>query len=476
MLPEEFQAARLRLVKERPYLASALWAMTPVERPGLKTLAVDRWWRLYYDPAVADEWKVEELAGVLYHEVCHLLRNHSERMANFDDPVLANEAADAEINDGILREGVKLPGNSITPAVFGLPENLFAEEYYAELEKMRRNLMPGAGGAQPGSKGDGADSQPGLSRDSKPGDVGGQDGSSAVNDLPASSGQLLGGSGQLASSSQFPADSGESHGSGAGWKEPGKEPGEAQVPAPGAGWCGSCATGRQAPWEDGPPSSSSQGVKRAQAELIRREVARQIQEHSRTRGDIPGHWARWAETLLRPKVNWRRELAAAIRHAVADVAGAVDYSYRKPSRRQGASSDVVLPALRQPVPSVAVVVDTSGSMSDGMLSQALAEVSGILKGMGQKEGVHVFSCDAQVHACRKVFRASQVQLAGGGGTDMGAGLAAAARLKPVPQVAIVITDGYTPWPDDPPRGVGKVVVALVGDGDAPAWAKRIKLI
>ena len=113
-------------------------------------------------------------------------------------------------------------------------------------------------------------------------------------------------------------------------------------------------------------------------------------------------------------------------------------------------------------------------MSDGMLSQALAEVSGILKGMGQRRAF-TFSCDAQVHACRKGSGPAR-SIAGGGGTDMGAGLAAAARLKPVPQVAIVITDGYTPWPDDPPRGVGKVVVALVGDGDAPAWAKRIKLI
>jgi len=165
-----------------------------------------------------------------------------------------------------------------------------------------------------------------------------------------------------------------------------------------------------------------------------------------------------------------------VRRAVADGAGASDYSYRRPSRRQGqvGNGKVVLPALRHPVPSVAVVVDTSGSISDAMLAQALAEVAGVLKAAGQREGVHVLACDAQVQACRRVFRPEQVQLAGGGGTDMGAGLEAAAKLRPSPQVAVVVTDGYTPWPDRPPRGM-KVVVALTGDGEVPEWAKAIKL-
>ena len=210
--------------------------------------------------------------------------------------------------------------------------------------------------------------------------------------------------------------------------------------------------------------------------MIRRDVARRIKEHSKGRGNTPGHWGRWADEKLRPKVNWRKELAAAVRHAMADVAGAVDYSYRRPSRRQGqvGNGKVVLPSLRRPVPSVAVVVDTSGSMSDTMLAQALAEISGILRGLGQREGVTVLTVDTAVHASKKVFDARQVQLAGGGGTDMREGIEAATKLRPRPQVCVVVTDGYTPWPDTPPRGM-KTVVALVGDGDAPKWAKTLKI-
>ena len=49
-LPEELQAARLRLLKgnnARPYLATAAWALQPVETKGLGTLAVDYFWRVY---------------------------------------------------------------------------------------------------------------------------------------------------------------------------------------------------------------------------------------------------------------------------------------------------------------------------------------------------------------------------------------------------------------------------------------------
>ena len=47
---------------------------------------------------------------------------------------------------------------------------------------------------------------------------------------------------------------------------------------------------------------------------------------------------------------------------------------------------------------------------------------------------------------QSVTNARQLNLVGGGGTDMGAGLAAAARLRPRPSVVVVLTDGMTPWP------------------------------
>jgi predicted metal-dependent peptidase len=154
----------------------------------------------------------------------------------------------------------------------------------------------------------------------------------------------------------------------------------------------------------------------------------------------------------------------------------VDYSCRRPSRRAAAVGNVVLPALRRPVPEVAVVCDTSGSMSDDLLAASLAEVEGLLGALGLARSLRVLACDTAVGPVKRVSSARQVELVGGGGTDMGAGIAAASALRPRPAVIVVLTDGYTPWPDAAPRG-SKVVVGLLGDEapDAPHWARAIRV-
>ena len=180
--------------------------------------------------------------------------------------------------------------------------------------------------------------------------------------------------------------------------------------------------------------------------------------------------------LCSPRWDWRRVLAAELRRAVADTAGAVDYSYRRPSRRASVAGPVVLPALRRPVPEVAVVCDTSGSMTEDLLAAALAEVEGLLRSLGMARQIRVLACDTAVGAARRVTSARQVELVGGGGTDMGAGIDAAAALRPRPAVTVVLTDGFTPWPDRPPRGI-RVVVALLGDEapDGPQWARAVRV-
>ncbi len=233
--------------------------------------------------------------------------------------------------------------------------------------------------------------------------------------------------------------------------------------------CGSGCDGESRPWNCDRPGLSAIGV-----QLLSRDVARRIQEHRRRRGDVPAGWQRWADDVLTPVVNWRRQLAAAVRHGVAEVAGRVDFTYRRPSRRAAAVPDVVLPSLRQPLPQVAMVLDTSGSMSDGMLGQALGEVSGVLRSLGLgRRNLRVICCDAQAYRQQRVLDARDVRLLGGGGTDMGAGLAAAAALRPRPDLVVVLTDGHTPWPSRAPDAV-RVVVGLMDEtGRSPDWATTV---
>ena len=246
----------------------------------------------------------------------------------------------------------------------------------------------------------------------------------------------------------------------------------ADNPARSGRWldCGSGADGMpRAGHPDG-------GLPRWQAELLRRQIAMDIIAHDKQPGTVPAGLLRWAEEVLTPKVDWRAVLAAELRRAVAEVSGAVDYSYRRPSRRSAVAGPVVLPALRRPVPEVAVVCDTSGSMTDDLLAMVLAEVEGLLRALGLVRQVRVLACDTAVAPVQRVSSARQVQLIGGGGTDMGAGIGAAAALRPRPAVTVVLTDGYTPWPEQAPKGM-RVVVGLIGDQapDAPPWTRSVRV-
>jgi predicted metal-dependent peptidase len=132
--------------------------------------------------------------------------------------------------------------------------------------------------------------------------------------------------------------------------------------------------------------------------------------------------------------------------------------------------------MRRPRVTVALVVDTSGSMGQPELDAALAEIRGVISAAGiGPRGLLVLACDAQVGAVTRVRRAQDVQLVGGGGTDMRVGIGDAERSRPRPDVVIVITDGGTPWPEQPTRS--RLVAAIIGSRGAiesvPDWATAV---
>ncbi|MFD4134424.1 VWA-like domain-containing protein [Streptomyces goshikiensis] len=380
-------AARFKAAQDRPYLASALYALTVVPSGRVPTMGVDRHWRCYVSPAFVDATPVTELAGVWIHEVAHLLRDHHARVgrlpaADQRDHLRVNLAQDCEINDDLLADGLRLPEGRVEPRDFGLPAGGMFESY-----------LP----AIPASPPHGAD-------------------------------------------------------------------------------CGSGAHGTPMPWELGEAAGPAR-IGAVEAEALRRQTAEAVRAHQRARGRVPAGWRRWAEQLLEPTVDWRRALSGAVREATAWAAGAVDYTYRRPSRRTPAlGGRVVLPSLRRPLPRVAIVIDTSGSMGEDDLAAALAEVTGVLREVGV--GAHrvaVLACDADVHAVTRVTSAEQVTLAGGGGTDMTVGIGAALALPDRPNIVVVLTDGYTPWPAETPSC--RLIAALIGAAapEPPSWVETVRV-
>jgi predicted metal-dependent peptidase len=116
----------------------------------------------------------------------------------------------------------------------------------------------------------------------------------------------------------------------------------------------------------------------------------------------------------------------------------------------------VLPGARAPRFEIAVIIDTSASVTDAEVSAALAEVTAVQRQCGIRQ-LWAITCDTEPSAPQRVRAASGIELLGGGGTDLRPAIALLATLRPRPDVAIVITDGWTPWPDRPPRGTALVV-------------------
>ncbi|HEX6597030.1 MAG TPA: VWA-like domain-containing protein [Acidimicrobiales bacterium] len=246
--------------------------------------------------------------------------------------------------------------------------------------------------------------------------------------------------------------------------------------------CGSGADGQERDWEL--TRDQTGAIPPGEQRLIRAQVASHVLRFMREGvGRLSGGWQRWAEDQLDPKVDWRRVLAAEIRKGITLVSGRVDYTYRRPSRRANAVPNVVLPAMERPVPEVVVLVDTSGSMDDTLLAKVLAEVDGLLRGVGlARTRLRVLSVDAAVNTVQRVASVRNLELIGGGGTDMGVGIEAAAKLRPRPSVVVVLTDGLTPWPASPPKGM-QVVVGLIEGTTvrrgkawaAPPWARVVHI-
>lgn len=248
---------------------------------------------------------------------------------------------------------------------------------------------------------------------------------------------------------------------------------------PGEG-CGSGSDGVRRTHEL-PPDADVGGVDAEEATGIRRTVAVEYREHVTSRGLEPGEAGRWAGRILEPRIAWEPLLAGAVRRAAGWTNGRADYTYSRPSRRQSSVPRVVLPGTRRPLPRVAMVVDTSGSVDDTLLGRALGEVDGALRALGVGDSsVTVLACDAAVHAVGRVRRARDAVLVGGGGTDLRVGLAAAAGLRPRADVVVVLTDGFTPWPAEAPPGCAVIAGVLGRDRrdlpPTPGWVTRVECL
>jgi predicted metal-dependent peptidase len=207
----------------------------------------------------------------------------------------------------------------------------------------------------------------------------------------------------------------------------------------------------------------------AMTEAEREVLAREVAEKILSRGDVPLGLRRWAERILSGK---ERDVVRALKSLVSAATRQIpefERTFQRPSRRlppELARQGIVLPGRRRKrAPRIVVVVDTSGSMSDSDLANALGLIYEITRAFGE---VVVMPTDADVHAVRRVTSDKSVPLIGGGGTDMGEALRRIESEKIPCDVAVVFSDCDTPWPSDRPR-FPVLVVHKGNSGSPPPW-------
>lgn len=313
---------------------------------------------------------------------------------------------------------------------------------------------------------------PSPSTDEDDGSGGGQGSGDESNDDDGNGDDESSGGGSTGEGDGEGDGEGQPGGSGGGSANSNAGPGH--DPLPGYDDCGSGAGGPERPWDKGSDTTDG-AVDEGRGNLVRQQTARAVQEHIKARGNVPGGWTRWANSILKPQVDWRKELRSVVRRTCATVAGMRDYTYSRPGRRSGCLTDVVTPAMRAPRPPTAVaILDTSGSVSDTMLGQALGDIKELIKQVshGGGDGLKFIACDAAAAEMQSVRGLGQIDLSGGGGTDMRVGIEAAAALNPKADIIITFTDGYTPWPEHPPKANPRakyIAVLLAGDTDAGGY-------
>lgn len=237
--------------------------------------------------------------------------------------------------------------------------------------------------------------------------------------------------------------------------------------------CGSGAHGERRPWElpddDGSPGSVA-GVDNVKAELVRRDCAQRILDRAGEAGEVPLGWRLWARTVLTPKVDYMATIRHAVRKALRDsTLGRYDRTYRRPHRRQACYGELIMPSFHQPRPRPGFLIDTSASMQDTQLARAVAELGGLTRQLGYTTEVTVACCDTSVHDVRKVFSSAQLELYGGGGTDLTAGLRWFVERSAI-DLLVIVSDCQTAWPDEVPPF--PVITIRVGDGSPPPWGHR----
>lgn len=407
--------------------------------------------------AALDPDKAKILSAFLIHAAIHFFRDDFADMKHTAFPEIWNLACDLSINPLLKRSAPKeWEEMVIFPENFGLEDGLTTGEYYQAILKeiLKQKAAGGIGGQGEDDQeddfhehGSGESESDRESHDGKP------------------KSQASGGSREQDEEDQDQS----ARGNGKGGRDQGSQKGQPHSHQQNLGWGRDVIVPhygcRLIPGEPDPGEGISP-LPKAVVDQIRISVAKQFRE----RGNIPAGLELTVEGLLRKPPRSLFDMLSAVIGRLYTRERRL--SYMRPSRREGLVPGVVFPGrIRKRAPLIGLVLDTSGSMAN---DEDLLKIVSITQSVIRKFGRAVVAAvDAEVHVLKEIYRFRPDEiLIGGGGTDMALGIEEMEKMRP--DIIVVVTDGYTPWPKKQPR-VPVVVVLTTRDklSEVPSWATPI---
>ncbi len=201
-----------------------------------------------------------------------------------------------------------------------------------------------------------------------------------------------------------------------------------------------------------------------------------IRDPSNQRGLLPLFAQRLFKELKKPQTDWRMILNDFVQEEI------VDYSFTPPDRRFD-ESPFFLPDFNEKddfVEDILFMIDTSGSMSDDMITAAYSEVKGAIDQFDGKLKGWLGFFDAAIVEPKPFTNEAEFRIikpAGGGGTDFQIIFEYVQKhmRDKFPASIIILTDGFAPFPKEKLAGGIPVLWLLNNDEVDPPWGKVARI-
>lgn len=439
--------SRMRILCNHGFFGLLLMHMIYTIDGGAETAYTDGE-RIAFSPDFLDGLSDSELDFIMMHEILHVVLQHCMR-SDKDDPERYNIAADIVVNSIIMSENGNDP-HSITLSKYGesmhkAPDGNEGHIYTAE--EVFGMLKPVLQGRQTNGKGGGSSGNDSTGNSESPdkGDLG------KVN-----------------------PDNGESSGNaeiGSNWED-GRAKKKQTKSQNSKRSCGE--------WDD------HSHWEKTEEDTVLRDVwvkrfadaceAVSVRDASNSRSTLPMFAQRMLDELMKPQTDWRQILSDFIQEEIND------YSFSPPDRRFE-DCPFFLPDFNEKdetVKDILFMIDTSGSISNTMMTAAYSEVKGALDQFNGKLRGWLGFFDAVVIEPKPFSDLDEfiaIKPAGGGGTDFQIIFEYVDQhmREELPASIIILTDGYAPFPEEE-LAKGIPVLWLINNEQVdPPWGKVARI-